>query len=458
MIKLFKIVNKVKFIMTVVFVLFSVHTGFSQNEKDDKINRLEKKVKTLTERIDQLMNKLEAKTKNDTTEKEASLKELETALATNGNGEQSQQSQISSQTMDAKRQFFQGMNPNISVIGTFSGTATDQDHVERNLNIGLDETEFAFQAIVDPYARADFYVAFGRHEEGLLAHEEDEHEEEEHAEEGGHGHGAEEGGLATELEEAYLTLLNLPNSMQLKVGKFRPKFGKLNETHPHAYNILSMPLMYLNFMGGEGLVDEGTQLNWLLPNSSFFQELSLDILNGPSESPSFVKANTDNFLYMAHLKNYFDLSDNTSLELGLGALSGPYNEVGDRSTIFSTDLTLKWKPLQFNRYKSFEWQTEALLSRRDSHDGTIESFGLFTHLRYQIAKRWFLGYLYDYSEFPQSSELHQNAHSGILQFLATEFQKFEIQGRYNKGNFIEDFFDVKLRAVFVIGSHGAHQY
>jgi hypothetical protein len=45
-----------------------------------------------------------------------------------------------------------------------------------------------------------------------------------------------------------------------------------------------------------------------------------------------------------------------------------------------------------------------------------------------------------------------------VQFLASEFQKIELQYKYNDGNFFDSFSDLKLRAVFVIGAHGAHQY
>ncbi|MCH8127067.1 hypothetical protein IIC38_14090 [candidate division KSB1 bacterium] len=450
MCKLFVEIIQKSFGILVVLCVFLAAPGFGQEKQSDKIVRLEKEIQLLSDKIKKLQDEFAQITKSDSTndEDEALLKELEAELAPKTKEQEKQLPQISDKTLKARQQVFQNMNPNVSVIGSFFSNASNQDGLERNVNLGLGEAEFAFLAAVDPYARADFYIGFGRHKENLGGGAESEDEL----------HGEEEGGLSTELEEAYLTLLTLPHSMQLKLGKFRPKFGKINETHPHAYNFIGLPLMYQNFFGGEGLVDEGASLNWLLPNTKFFQELTLSILNGPAENASFTRAETDNFLYLAHLRNFFDLSDNTSLEIGLGGMSGPHNETGDRTTIFSTDITLKWKPLQFNKLKSFEWQTEALLSRREELGSTIESFGLFSHLRYQLSKRWYLGYLIDYSEFPETNKFNQTAHSGILQFFATEFQKFEIQGRYNTGNLGDDFFDIQLRGVFVIGAHGAHQY
>ncbi len=450
--KLFVEIIQKLFGVLVVLCVFLAAPGFGQEKQSDKIVRLEKEIQLLSDKIKKLQDEFAQITKSDSTndEDEALLKELEAELAPKTKEQEKQLPQISDKTLKARQQVFQNMNPNVSVIGSFFGSVTNHDKVERNVNLGLDEAEFSFLAAVDPYARADFFIAFGREDESDGGNVEEEN--------GAEPNGEEEGGLSAELEEAYLTLLTLPYSMQLKLGKFRPKFGKLNETHPHANNFIGLPLMYQNFFGGEGVVDEGASLNWLLPNTKFFQELTLGILNGPAENASFTKAKTDNFLYLAHLKNFFDLSDNTSLEIGLGGLFGPHNETGDRTSIFSADITLKWKPLQFNKLKSFEWQTEALISRRDELENTIESYGLFSHLRYQVAKRWFLGYLFDYSEFPGKNNIYQTAHSAILQFFATEFQKFEIQGRYNAGIFDESSFDIQLRGVFAIGSHGAHQY
>jgi hypothetical protein len=342
---------------------------------------------------------------------------------------------------------FQNMNPNISVIGTASGGYSSLDALDRKINLGFDEAEFSFQATVDPYAKADFFVGFHKHHEHSVEPESAEDEEDE---QGG------EGGFEPALEEAYLTLLSLPASMQLKLGKFRSHFGKINEVHPHALNYVDLPLMYSNFFGGDGLNDEGASLSWLVPNKLFFQDLTVQITAGPSENHSLTRAENNRLLYLAHLKNFFDVNANTTLELGLTGLSGP-NANADVTNMFAADLTLKWKPLRFNRYRSFEWMSEVLVSEQKGAD-KVTSLGLYTFLRYQLSKRWFHGWLYDYSEFPGLADSYHQAFSFVFQFFATEFQKAEVQFKYNDGNFFESFAEVKVRAVFVIGAHGAHQY
>ncbi len=51
-------------------------------------------------------------------------------------------------------------NPDIGVIGDFQGSYISRG--DRNFDMYLNETEVSLQATVDPYARADFFLSFGR--------------------------------------------------------------------------------------------------------------------------------------------------------------------------------------------------------------------------------------------------------------------------------------------------------
>src|SRR5262249_32349630 len=55
-------------------------------------------------------------------------------------------------------------NPDIAVIGDFLGAA-GHNTVNPSPSMEMHESEAAFQAVVDPYARADFFLSFG--EEGV---------------------------------------------------------------------------------------------------------------------------------------------------------------------------------------------------------------------------------------------------------------------------------------------------
>ena len=60
------------------------------------------------------------------------------------------------------------LNPDISMIGDFIGTA-GHNSVSPSPSLQLHESELGLQAIIDPYARADMFLSFG--EEGVNVEE-----------------------------------------------------------------------------------------------------------------------------------------------------------------------------------------------------------------------------------------------------------------------------------------------
>ena len=54
-------------------------------------------------------------------------------------------------------------NPDIGIIGNFVG-ATGRNQINPYPSLSLQESEVSMQAIVDPYARADFFLAIGEND------------------------------------------------------------------------------------------------------------------------------------------------------------------------------------------------------------------------------------------------------------------------------------------------------
>jgi hypothetical protein len=159
----------------------------------------------------------------------------------------------------------------------------------------------------------------------------------------------EAGKYGVEVEEGYLTTLSLPAKLQLKVGKFKEAVGRINPVHGHALPFIDMPNAFVNYFGEDGLNDEGVSLSWLVPNKKFYQELVVQATSGLGESPSFYRGDNNRFTYLGHLKNFFTLNDNTTLELGLTGICGP-NDLDRTTKILAADLTYKWKPVKMNTY------------------------------------------------------------------------------------------------------------
>jgi hypothetical protein len=319
--------------------------------------------------------------------------------------------------------------PDISAIGDFR--AGYRSGGDRNFDAGINEAEISLQSVVDPYARADFFLTVGRDPVS--------------------------GKFSFDLEEGYVTTLSLPAHLQLKAGKFKSALGRINPVHPHALPFISYPDAYENYFG-EGINDEGASLSWLVPNSSFYQELVFQLTDGPIDNPSFARSPGNTFLELAHLKNFFDLSANATLEVGLTGITGA-NQFDFRTNIAAIDLTYKWKPVQFNTYKSLTWQTEAWFSNANiSSEEVVNTFGLYSFINFQFSRRWFFTGMYSHSNTPYSASTTLNSYSATFGWYATEFQKLEIEGKTSTGNTQEDLYQVLFRWIFVIGTHGAHQY
>ncbi len=318
-------------------------------------------------------------------------------------------------------------NPDISLIGDFRAWYDSEG--DRNLDAALSEIETSYKSVIDPFARADIYVGIAQ----------------------------EDGEFEFELEEAYITTLSLPYQLQARVGKFRSNVGKINRTHTHALPHSDIPAVYANFLGDEGLNDEGISLSWLVPNDRFYQEASFEVTRGPDENVSFARSEENSFMYTAHLKNYWDLSDNASLELGVSGLSGD-NAAGFTTQMAMVDVTYKWKPLQFNTYQSFTLQAEYLFSRMDTGDGDIEASGWYALANYQLARRWFLIGRYDNSDVPDNPEWNENGVSGTLGWYLSEFQKLQFGLKSSWGDEFDQHLQATVGLIFVIGTHGAHEY
>ena len=85
------------------------------------------------------------------------------------------------------------------------------------------------------------------------------------------------------LEEAYFVTSSLPEGLQVKGGKFKSGFSRLNAQHPHAWDFADLPLAYRPFTGNEGIIEKGAQLTYL-PSLPFYTLLGIEALQGENQT------------------------------------------------------------------------------------------------------------------------------------------------------------------------------
>jgi hypothetical protein len=318
-------------------------------------------------------------------------------------------------------------NPAMAVIGNFLARA-GRNPVEDAPSLEMHESEISFQAIVDPYARADFFVSLSN--EGI------------------------------ELEEGFITFTHLPADFLVKVGKFKAQFGKVNTMHAHVLPWADVPLPIVNLLGGEeGWNDAGVSVARLFPlPGDTFSELTLQLFRGESEG-LFEASSRNDVAYLGQYRVYRDIGDDHNVELGATWGRG-HNGVTDDSetTLENIHLVYRWRPLAGTRYRTFILRSELFRSRREQENGKQTARGLFVGGDYRFAQRWWAGARYEFSDHADEATARDRGGVVTLTFWPSEFSQIrgELRQRKYAGGIKAN--EGIIQFQFSIGAHGAHPF
>jgi hypothetical protein len=352
-------------------------------------------------------------------------------------------------------------NPEISVIPrllifTDDGAKLDQGKREFSRpEFQFQEIEAVFAGYLNPYARADVILALS-------------------------GPDIEAASLG--LEEAYLTVLRgLPLDLNIRAGKYRAEFGKLNMMHPHQWPFITQPVVQQRFFGEETLNDLGISASVILPTGDVYSRLTVDLLRGLSiPNAAGLEDTTDEsqpYAASGRLMGFFPVGDDADLETGISAYTGvhdPYTR--DNFWYWNVDCKYRYRP---SSYTSLVVQGEYLVNTREAVQGpdlvpfvddlgnperrSITSGGLYLYADYQFLKVFSAGTRFDWSQSPYSTD---DAASGFSVFfgyypveetigLRLEYQHMRTDvpgGEARAVNFIG------LQTVFSLGPHKAHPF
>jgi hypothetical protein len=347
------------------------------------------------------------------------------------------------------------LNPDISAIGDFVGYIGNPAN-RYTPSLEMHESELGFQEVIDPYSRADFFFSFSEH--------------------------------GVDVEEGYLTFTSLPAGLQLKVGKMRAAFGRVNTLHNHVLPWVDRPLVTQDLVGGEdGINDAGLSLSRVLPApKGIFLEGVAQIFRGDSENV-FLATKRSDVSTVDHLHAYADLSESTNLDIGGSYARGKSPFADAWNQLFGVDATLRWKPLRRAIYKSFIGRSELIwtrtpvspsrlpfLSNPSDFRTTLSPFGFYVSGDYQFARRWFLGARFDRSQrgaclptnpptttvcnLPFNSLVQDTGGSLILTYWPSEFS--QIRGQLRRTHYGDSFTTNELifQFMFSMGAHGAHPF
>ena len=316
-------------------------------------------------------------------------------------------------------------NPDIAVVGNFVGAA-GRNEIDPRPALQLDEAEVSLQAVVDPYARADFFLAASP--EGL------------------------------EIEEGFITFPTLPGGLLMKAGKLKAQFGKANTLHAHLMPAVDQPIVVRNLLGGEeGFNDSGISVSRLILNPLMFLEATGELYHGQNDL--FASHTRGNLAYVGRLRGYRDVTEGTNIDLGTSFAYG-HNDAGEDTTtrVVGIDATVRYRPLRRAIYRRFVGRTELLWSRRGEAAGDVSSFGMYGSAEYQFARRWFAGGRYDWSERAYDSSLVDKGPSILLTYWPSEFSQIRTQYRRTRHAEGVSSNELLFQFLFSIGAHGGHAF
>src|SRR5688572_14712236 len=344
--------------------------------------------------------------------------------------------------------------PDISLVGDliadFSPDGTTQEDGSR---FSVREAELAIQAAVDPSFRGDVFLGFSDAE-------------------------------GVHIEQAFMTATSLPWHLEMRLGRFLAPFGKQNTTHRHDLHTVDYSLIGQRFLGEEGLKGTGVYLARSAAPFGFFQEFIFTLTDRLGEAPEDLVTDepTNNDLeglaYSARLRNYWDLSDASNLEVSATALTGmqerpagpsvgEVNAVALRQTTYGADVTFRWRPPAQGLYKSFILQAEFMAQQNDNVNvftGTLDPVtlddfsGFYVFARYQTSRRGYLGARYDSLDDPEFGGERTDAISGYYQFYPSEFSKLVAKFERVNPTGVAAFNRFLLQATFALGPHRPHPF
>ncbi len=352
------------------------------------------------------------------------------------------------------------VNPQISVIPRFLIESNDGEKLSQGKrefsqpDFQFQELELAIQSYLNPFSRADVILTIP---------------------------GPDILGGKLGIEELYATVFRgLPLDLNLRFGKYRAEYGKLNLVHPHAWPFITQPLSQARFLGEEGLNDLGISASLLLPTGDVYSKLTVDLLRGGAIASAAGISDTSGskplYANSARLMGFFTLTDESDLEIGLSTLTGihdPYNR--DRFWYLNADFKYKYRP---SMYTSLVLQGEYLYNTRPAAQNrdfvpflnaagtpevrTINSSGVYVYADYQFFKLYSIGARYDWSEAPYSKD---DKATGVSLFagyypveetlgLRLEYQHMMTETPVSSTSVNT----IALQVLFSLGPHKAHPF
>lgn len=321
-------------------------------------------------------------------------------------------------------------NPEIGVVADMLGQLSESsEDGEGNDKLSVREIELVFGHPIDPYSRFDSTITFSDFED-------------------------------PDIEEAYITHWGLSGEIRAKLGRMRPRVGKASSIHGDQLDTVDEPLVVSEYLGKEGLFRTGLELTGFIPApwTAVTHELTVGTMEGGvGEDGRLFGETRRRPSFYTHLKNFWDISDESNLELGATYLVGSKDDdAGYEVNALGLDATLVH---YFNPTNKLKFQNEVYLQdRAETTDANENPWGFYSLLDYRVSPRIGVGGRFDYVEpiDVDQTALARDADTALgayLTFYQSEFARWRLQYRHTDFAAGGDDHAMFLQGTVAIGVH-----
>jgi hypothetical protein len=309
--------------------------------------------------------------------------------------------------------------PDISFIVQAKGLASTDHRDEFRDQIRISEAEIGIQGWVYPNVKADAALTASPAE-----------------------------GASFGVEEAYLTYLSLCPSLNAYVGKKHVAFGRTNLLHSHSWPYVRQPAPIRNLVAEESLIGEGAAIAYVLPTQGdLFAQIDLGTWTASAghvhaheeeeeeeEHDHMLEPPGAGFvdgLNTARLWASKPMGECGEVEVGGSYASGPSHGFSlgrpSRATLTGVDLSFR----HFGEgERRLLLRGEKFWRREEEGPDSSTASGYYLFSQYRNSRYDSLGLLYDWSEFPQDPELHEDSLSLIYTHQFNEQYYLRLQGTH----------------------------
>ena len=233
-------------LIALALIILFINIAFAQEKRDEvhNIDKINARILELKQQIIEMQKKHDAEMaalkkqieelattagRKNKEEEIAALREAARAEITSKIAPESKPEEV---TFESGALGLQALNPEISVTGDFLFSTRQDSTSDQSSDFNFRNLGLHIESWLDPYTRF----------KGAVEVHEDE----------------------TELGEAYVTLHNFSDDLNLTLGKFRQQFGVINRWHKHGLDQVDFPLTLRQIFGDGGLNQSGLSLDWMM--------------------------------------------------------------------------------------------------------------------------------------------------------------------------------------------------